>query len=69
MSQFDRIQKSIIETERAIAGYREAGVDIYFRPHRTNDGWFTRTMAKHGIPPVNEAKLERGRVSVLMVND
>lgn len=69
MSQFDRIQKSITETERAIAGYRAAGLNIYYKPHHTNDGWFTRTMEKHAIPPVDEAKLARGTVSVLMVND
>jgi aspartate aminotransferase-like enzyme len=69
MSQFDRIQKHIAANERAIAGYRAAGLDIYYKPHRTNDKWFVKLMEKHAIPPVDAAKLERGTVSVLMVND
>lgn len=69
MSEFNRIQKLITQNERAIAGYRAAGLDIYYRPHRTNDKWFQRLMGEHGIRPVNEAKLEPGRVSVVMVND
>ncbi|NTH63934.1 hypothetical protein G6L33_08755 [Agrobacterium rhizogenes] len=69
MSEFNRIQKLIAQNERAILGYRAAGLEIYYRPHRTNDGWFARLMEKHNIPPQSENPHTRGKVAVVMVND
>ncbi|NTH12272.1 hypothetical protein G6L99_09130 [Agrobacterium rhizogenes] len=69
MSEFNRIQKLIAQNERAILGYRASGLEIYYRPHRTNDRWFARLMAKHDIRPESEAKFTPGRAHVLMVQD
>jgi hypothetical protein len=69
LNEFKKIQKLISRNEEAIAAYREAGANIYYRPARNNDGWFVRLMQKHGIPPANDAAPKPGTVSVLMVND